>query len=154
MYVHESSRSSSSINPRRNPPQCLIRHTYPNQAIGRATNLKCLIWELESCTWSLINFYSRITITNIAHSHAGEYCQVYQAKLQKAMENTCHSKSIDIKDAAEQTVAVKMLKGNLAIQPYWALQLPASCIIDKQGGEGLETHYTYICTLTVIGAFL
>ena len=27
-------------------------------------------------------------------------------------------------------------------------------IIDKQGGEGLETHYTYICTLTVIGAFL
>ena len=29
-----------------------------------------------------------------------------------------------------------------------------SVTIDKQGGEGLETHYTYICTLTVIGAFL
>ena len=26
--------------------------------------------------------------------------------------------------------------------------------IDKQGGEGLETHCTYICTLTVIGVFL
>ena len=31
-------------------------------------------------------------------------------------------------------------------------QLPPT--IDKQGGEGLETHCTYICTLTVIGVFL
>ena len=35
-----------------------------------------------------------------------------------------------------------------------SLNIPSDGIIDKQGGEGLETHYTYICTLTVIGAFL
>ena len=32
--------------------------------------------------------------------------------------------------------------------------LALRAIIDKQGGEGLEKHCTYICTLTVTGAFL